>query len=121
MFSFYTCFSFSLLLQDNIAILYVDICDACDAHSSRQKKIYIFLRTATDLRPTTSNLFQKKDNKYLALSKANSLEFLPIIFEIIGNMHPRKKCFLDGVLSVMLNNREPRSRSYICIHYNIIV
>ena len=38
--------------------------------------------------------FQNKDNKYLALSQANNLEFLPIIFENTGRMHPKTDTFL---------------------------
>ena len=61
--------------------------------------------------------FQKKDNKYLALSQANNLEFLPIIFENTGKIHPRSESFLDEVLSLMLSNIDVRSRSALRFYW----
>lgn len=61
--------------------------------------------------------FQKKEIKYLTLSKANNLEFLPIIFENTGRMHPKTESFIDGVLSFMLRNVDARSRSALQFYW----
>ena len=50
---------------------------------------------------------KKKDNIYLALSQANNLEFLPIIFENTGRMHPKTETFLDGLcLTISMQEAE---------------
>ena len=51
------------------------------------------------------------------MSQANNLEFLPIIFENTGRMHPKTETFLDGVLSFMLNNIDARGRSALQFYW----
>jgi len=45
--------------------------------------------------------FAAKERKYFNVADANNLEFLPIIFETTGKMHPKTTTFFDTVTSHM--------------------
>ena len=49
--------------------------------------------------------FKRKVKKYGAISEANNLEFLPLIFETTGKMHPKTEIIKrrDPVVSSVLN------------------
>ena len=51
------------------------------------------------------------------ISIANNLEFLPIIFETTGKMHPKTECFIDRLLTQMLSNTDPRTRSVLHFYW----
>ena len=54
------------------------------------------------------------------ISIANNLEFLPstsIIFETTGKMHPKSECFIDPLLTQMLTNTDPRTRSVLHFYW----
>ena len=59
--------------------------------------------------------FQVKIHSYLTLCNANNLEFLPIIFENTGKMHPKTESFLDEVISFM--NVDVRGRSALQFYW----
>ena len=59
--------------------------------------------------------FQIKNHNYLALSQANNLEFLPLIFENTGKLHPKTESFLDEVISLM--NIDERGRSALQFYW----
>ena len=59
--------------------------------------------------------FQIKNHSYLTLSQANNLEFLPLIFENTGRMHPKTELFLDEVISFM--NIDARGRSALQFYW----
>ena len=61
--------------------------------------------------------FQIKNYNYLTLSHANNLEFLPLIFENTGRMHPKTESFLDEVISFMLQNIDARGRSALQFYW----
>ena len=49
----------------------------------------------------SNSKFKDKVNKYAATAAANNLEFLPIIFETTGKMHPKTATFFDNVIDYM--------------------
>jgi hypothetical protein len=51
------------------------------------------------------------------ISIANNLEFLPIIFETTGKIHPKTECFIDRLLTQMLTNTESRTRSVLHFYW----
>ena len=51
--------------------------------------------------------YRRKVNKYGAISEANNLEFLPLIFETTGKMHPKTETFLDRTLTEIIKRRDP--------------
>ena len=51
--------------------------------------------------------YRRKVNKYGAISEANNLEFLPLIFETTGKMHPKTETFLDRTLTEINKRRDP--------------
>ena len=61
--------------------------------------------------------YQIKNHNYLTLSQANNLEFLPLIFENTGRMHPKTESFLDEVISHMLQNIDARGRSALQFYW----
>jgi hypothetical protein len=51
--------------------------------------------------------FNRKVKKYGAISEANNLEFLPLISETTGKMHPKTETFLDRTLTEIIIRRDP--------------
>ena len=47
----------------------------------------------------------------------NYLEFLPIIFETTGKMHPKTECFIDRLLIQILYNNDSRTRSVLHFYW----
>jgi hypothetical protein len=62
--------------------------------------------------------FNRKNNKYSAVSEANDLEFLPLIFETTGKMHPKTETFLDRTVAEIVNTRDhPGVRSVLQFYW----
>jgi hypothetical protein len=61
--------------------------------------------------------FNRKVTKYAAVSEANNLEFLPLIFETTGKMHPKTETFLDRTVTEILNRRNPALRSVMNFYW----
>jgi hypothetical protein len=61
--------------------------------------------------------YARKQTKYMDISIANNLEFLPIIFETTGKIHPKTECFIDRLLTQMLTNTESRTSSVLHFYW----